>query len=415
MRRNQKAKGKYQKAKGWNILHSSFFLLHSFRRISPLYKKEGRGKRKEFLNISFCLSLVAAICLLSFAFAQSDWKQALPGYQFDFSRDHASHPEHKIEWWYYTGNLTANDGHRFGYQLTFFRVGVDKQPQNPSRWAVRDLYMAHLAVTDIDGKQFKYAEKLNRAGVGWAGAETNVYRVWNEDWEAKHDDAKRTLLKAFDGDFGIEFTLEPGKAPTIHGENGVSQKGTQLGNASHYYSQTRMPTRGVIVMNGARFAVAGDSWMDHEFGTSFLEKEQKGWDWFALQLEDGTDVMLYQFRRNDGALDSHTSGTLIDKAGKAMKLRANEFTLEPLAMWRSPQTTAEYPLKWRVKIPARNVELEVTATMENQELITNSSTGVSYWEGAIVIAGTHNGKSVNGRGYLEMTGYAGAAMGTVFE
>lgn len=377
-------------------------------------KSKGKGQRVKGRHLLFfCLIIVA--CWLSFALAESDWKQALPGYQFDFNRDHASHPEHKIEWWYYTGNLTAKDGHRFGYQLTFFRVGVDKQPQNLSRWAVRDLYMAHLAVTDIDGSQFKYAEKLNRAGVGWAGAKTDVYRVWNEDWEAKHDEAKRTLLKAFEDEFGIEFTLEPGKAPTIHGENGVSQKGTQLGNASHYYSQTRMPTRGVIVMNGQRFEVAGDSWMDHEFGTSFLEKEQKGWDWFALQLDDGTDLMLYQFRRNDGALDSHTSGTLIDGAGKATKLSAKEFTLEPLAAWRSPQTNAEYPTKWRVKIPSRHLDLEVDATMKNQELITNGSTGVSYWEGAIVVTGTREGQEVKGRGYLEMTGYAGAAMGMVFE
>ncbi len=380
--RNQKAKGKLQKAKGRHI-------------------------------VLFCL--VVGVCWLSFAFAASDWKQALPGYQFDFSRDHANHPEHKIEWWYYTGNLTAKDGQRFGYQLTFFRVGVDIQPANPSRWAVRDLFMAHLAVTDIDGKQFKYAEKLNRAGIGWAGAEANVYRVWNEDWEAKHNEAKQTLLKAADGDFGIELALAPGKAPTIHGADGVSQKGAQLGNASHYYSQTRMPTRGVITMAGQRFEVAGDSWMDHEFGTSFLEKEQKGWDWLAIQLDDGTDLMLYQFRRSDGALDSHTSGTLVDAAGKATKLAAHEFTLEPLQMWRSPQTRASYPIQWRIKIPSRNIELDIAATMENQELITNGSTGVSYWEGAIVIVGKHAGRAVNGRGYLEMTGYAGAAMGTVFE
>ena len=384
--RNQKAKGKYQTV-----------------------ATDGKGRH----IVLSCL--VVGVCWLSLAFAENVWKQALPGYHFDFSRDHASHPEYKIEWWYYTGNLTAKDGHRFGYQLTFFRVGVDKQPQNPSRWAVRDLYMAHLAVTDIDDQQFKYAEKLNRAGIGWAGAELNVYRVWNEDWEAKHDDAKRTLLKAFDDGFGIEFALEPGKTPTIHGADGVSQKGAQLGNASHYYSQTRMPTRGVIVMNGQRFDVTGDSWMDHEFGTSFLEKEQKGWDWFALQLDDGTDLMLYQFRRKDGALDSHTSGTLIDGAGKATKLAANDFTLEPLQTWRSPQTKAPYPIQWRVKIPSRKLELDVTATMENQELITNSSTGVSYWEGAIVLAGTHNGRATKGRGYLEMTGYAGAAMGTVFQ
>ncbi|MBS1806791.1 MAG: carotenoid 1,2-hydratase [Acidobacteria bacterium] len=374
-------------------------------------QKSEVGSRK----LRWLIIVSALVCLLSLVFAQTEWKQALSGYQFDFSRDHASHPEYKIEWWYYTGNLATADGHRFGYQLTFFRVGVDQQPVNPSRWAVRDLYMAHLAVTDIDGKKFKYAEKLNRAGVGWAGAETDRYRVWNEDWQAQQNEARQTLLKATDEGISIELELEPGKAPVIHGQNGVSQKGSQVGNASHYYSQTRMPTRGTIVMDGQRFEVTGASWMDHEFGTSFLEKEQKGWDWLAIQLEDGTDVMLYQFRRNDGALDLHTSGTIIDANGKATAISAADFTLEPIQKWRSPQTGAEYPTKWIVKIPARNLEFEVRATIENQELITNGSTGVSYWEGAIWVEGKSSGRLVKGRGYLEMTGYAGAAMGTVFD
>ena len=355
------------------------------------------------------------VCSLSLVFAENVWKQALPGYQFDFRRDHVSHPDYKIEWWYYTGNLAARDGHRFGYQLTFFRVGVDKQPNNPSRWAVRDLFMAHLAVTDIDGKKFKYAEKLNRAGVGWAGAETNVYRVWNEDWEAKQDEQQHTLLTAYDENFGIEFALEPGKAPIIHGANSVSQKGAQPGNASHYYSQTRMPTRGAIMIEGQRFEVSGDSWMDHEFGTSFLEKEQRGWDWLALQLDDGTDLMLYQFRRQDGSLDLHTSGTIIDAAGKAEKIAAADFVLQPVNKWRSPNTGAEYPTQWKVKIPSHNLDLEINATLDNQELMTNGSTGVSYWEGAIVVSGKNNNHIIKGRGYLEMTGYAGAAMGAVFE
>ena len=176
-----------------------------------------------------------------------------------------------------------------------------------------------------------------------------------------------------------------------------------------------MPTRGAITLEGQRFEVSGDSWMDHEFGTSFLEKEQKGWDWLALQLDDGTDLMLYQFRRQDGSLDIHTSGTIIDAAGKAEKIAAADFVLEPGNKWRSPNTGAAYPTQWKVKIPSHNLDLEINATLDNQELITNGSTGVSYWEGAIVVSGKNNNRAVKGRGYLEMTGYAGAAMGAVFE
>src|SRR5262249_4277049 len=171
--------------------------------------------------------------------------------------------------------------------ITFFRIGVDAKPANPSRWAVRDLFMTHLAVTDIDGGRYQFTERINRAGVGWAGASEDVYRVWNEDWEARLDESGCHRLRAVASGLGIDLRLEPGKQPVIHGEQGVSQKGSQPGNASHYYSLTRMPTRGVLKAEDKEWKVTGLSWMDHEFGTSFLEKEQVGWDWFSLQMEDG--------------------------------------------------------------------------------------------------------------------------------
>src|SRR5581483_9889324 len=329
--------------------------------------------------------------------------------------DHASHPDYKIEWWYYTGNVAAKDGHRFGYQLTFFRSGVDPRPENPSRWAVRDLFMAHLALTDINGRKFRFAEKVNRAGVGWAGAATGLYRVWNEDWEAKDAGSGHTRLRASDNGLGLDLELDQGKPPVVHGSGGIIQKGARAGTASHYYSLTRMPTRGAITVDGRRYEVEGLSWMDHEFGTSFLEKEQRGWDWLSIQLDDGSELMLYQFRRSDGARDPHTSGTIIDPAGKASPVTASDFTLEPGARWRSPATGAEYPTSWQIAIPARGIELTVQAATENQELSAGESTGVKYWEGAIEVTGVNNGRPVSGRGYLEMTGYAGAAMGTILE
>jgi predicted secreted hydrolase len=343
------------------------------------------------------------------------WKQAGRGYDVELPRDHASHPEYRIEWWYYTGNLDARDGRRFGYQLTFFRIGVDYAPENPSRWAVRDLFMTHLAVTDVAGGRYAYAERLNRAGVGWAGADADRYRVWNEDWEARLDERGDHLLRASEGGLGVDLRLGPGKPPVAHGERGLSQKGAQAGNASHYYSLTRMPTRGTLVVDGETVEVEGLSWMDHEFGTSFLEPEQVGWDWFSIQLDDGTELMLFQLRRADGSRDEHSSGTFVDEAGRGLPVRAGDFGLEAGQPWRSPASGASYPVSWRITIPGRELDLRIRAAVEGQELRTERSTGVTYWEGAVDVEGTRGGAPVRGRGYLEMTGYSGSSMGEIFQ
>lgn len=338
---------------------------------------------------------------------EEPWKKALPPYTFTFPRDHGAHPDYKIEWWYYTGNLATRDGRRFGYQLTFFRVGVESAPVNPSRWAVRDLYTAHFAVTDLEGKRFRHAEKLNRAGIGWAGAEVDRYRVWNEGWEARLDEnGSGHLLHAADEGMKIDLRLDPTKPVVVQGEKGVSQKGKTPGNASHYYSLTRLATKGTLQVGEERFEVEGISWMDHEFGTSFLEKGQKGWDWLSIQLEDGSELMLYQFRRDDGATDPHSNGVWVARDGRATRLRADQFRLIPVGFWRSPASGATYPVRWQIELPSLGWRLTVRAAVDSQELQTNESTRVTYWEGAIIVEGDRQG-----RGYLEMTGYAGAAMG----
>jgi predicted secreted hydrolase len=379
-----------------------------------IHRANARTPKKAAARFAALALMLAVLCLVSFAFAV-EWRQALPGYELKFARDHASHPEYRIEWWYYTGNLAAGDGRRFGYQLTFFRIGVDPRPANPSRWAVRDLFIAHLAVTELDAQRFRFAERINRAGVGWAGAATEAYRVWNEDWEARLDREGRHRLRAAEGGIGLELALEPGKPPVAHGERGLSQKGAQAGNASHYYSLTRMPTRGALLLDGARVEVTGLSWMDHEFGTSFLEKEQQGWDWFSLQLDDGTDLMLFQLRRADGSRDEHSSGTLVEASGAVAPVSRSDFRLEPGASWRSPASGASYPIAWRIAIPKEELALTVRAATPNQELRTDQSTGVTYWEGAVEVTGTRAGRAVRGRGYLEMTGYAGGAMGALLQ
>jgi predicted secreted hydrolase len=347
---------------------------------------------------------------------QAAWKQATAGYQFQFPRDHASHPDYKIEWWYYTGNVRTRDGRRFGYQVTFFRVGLDHTPTNPSRWAIRDLHMTHLAVSDAAGQRYRYAEKLSRSGPGLAGARTDEYYVWNDDWTAMLDageDAgggrrERHLLRAASPQASIDLVLEPGKPPAINGINGISQKGAHAGNASHYYSMTRMPTRGTITIDGERFDVEGDSWMDHEFGTSFLEPEQRGWDWFAMQLSDGRELMLYQLRRADGSRDPRSSGTLVDRSGKTTHLANADFTLTPGRALFKSKNGAVYPIEWMVAIPSHRIELTVTTPLNDQELSLERSTGIAYWEGMIDVSGITNGTVVNGYGYLEMTGYHGS-------
>ncbi len=379
-------------------------------------RKGGRKSLAFILAPVFCI-LASSFWLLFFSndlVAEPIWREATPGYQFAFPRDHAAHTDYRIEWWYYTGNLATADGRRFGYQLTFFRTGITPEPSNPSRWTVRDLYMAHFALSDLTNQKFYAFEKLNRAGVGWAGAETNQYRVWNEGWEARLE-GDQHILSAAEGNMQLALTLAPEKVPIIHGEHGVSQKGAAVGNASHYYSLTRLRTTGTLTINGEELPVSGSSWMDHEFGTSFLEPEQVGWDWFSLQLNDGRELMLFQIRRADGSIDPHSSGTLIEPDGRTIRLSQTDFTLTPTQPWRSPASGASYPMTWKIAAPAHGLHFLVRAAFPGQELQTTASTGVIYWEGSIIASSNDAAQGIIGRGYLEMTGYIGKRMGAVFD
>jgi len=353
--------------------------------------------------------VLAVLLMAARPLAQSSpaWREAVAGYQFAFPRDHASHPDYKIEWWYYTGNVETTAGRRFGYQVTFFRVGVDPTPANPSAWAVRDLYMAHLAVSDPQGRRYRFDEKLTRGGPGLSGAATDRYRVWNEDWRAGLDAAGRHVVSARGRGLAVELVLDEGKPPAINGIGGISQKGAQPGNASHYYSLTRMPTRGTLEIDGERFEVQGASWMDHEFGTSFLEREQQGWDWLSLQLADGRELMLYQLRRADGSRDPRSSGTLVDPQGRTTHLGEGDFTMARTGATFRSKSGAAYPTGWTITVPGAGLSLTVSTPLEDQELVT-AAAGIAYWEGLVDVAGTARGTPITGRGYLEMTGYKGS-------
>jgi predicted secreted hydrolase len=350
------------------------------------------------------LAFLAGLLLLLPASSQ-EFRLALPGYRYEFPRDHFSHPDFQTEWWYYTGNVRAADGHRFGFELTFFRQALDRNSSNTSVWDVRDLYLAHLALSDLDGRAFYHAERLNRSGPGIAGVSQNDGRIWNGNWRIDWAGSEQTL-QAIDNRFTLQFHLRSEKPPIIHGENGVSQKAEGPGRASHYISLTRLAAKGQITLGGKTLEVSGLAWMDHEFFTHQLEADQAGWDWFSLQLDDKTDLMLFRIRRKDGSLDSYSSGTFVDTQGRSMHLRESDFTLQPLNQrWKSTATNANYPIHWRITVPKLHLDFETRTLLPSQELTGSSSLAPNYWEGAIEISGKKSETPITGVGYLEMTGY----------
>jgi predicted secreted hydrolase len=338
--------------------------------------------------------------------AMAQYKAALPGYRYEFPRDHFNHPDYQTEWWYTTGNLTAVDGHHYGFELTFFRQGVDRDPGKQETWDIQDLYLAHLALSDLDGGKFYHAERTNRAGPGLAGIDEKQKRIWNGNWEIRWE-GDEEILRVTDDAFSLSFLLHSEKPPVIHGVNGVSQKAASVGRASHYISLTRLLTKGTIEMVGKSIEVSGTSWMDHEFFTHSMEADQVGWDWLSVQLEDDTELMLYQFRRKDGSTDPFSSGTYVDVQGKSVHLTAADFRLVPTGeTWTNGVTAAKYPVAWSMEIPKLGLRLAATTRLKSQELAGASKIAPSYWEGAIAIEGTRSGTGVRGVGYLEMTGYA---------
>jgi predicted secreted hydrolase len=337
--------------------------------------------------------------------AGAQYKTARPGYRYEFPRDHFNHEDFQTEWWYTTGNLTAPDGHHYGYELTFFRQGVDRDARRTEPWDIQDLYLAHLALSDLDAGKFYHAERANRSGPGLAAIGEKQRRIWNGNWEIRWN-GEEEILKAVDDNFSLSLSLRSEKPPVIHGENGVSKKAAGAGHASHYISFTRLLTKGTIEMAEKTIEVRGTSWMDHEFFTHSMEAEQVGWDWLSVQLEDNTELMLYQFRRKDGSTDPFSSGTYVDAQGKTIHLKATDFRLVPTGeIWTSGVTGAKYPVAWSMEIPRLGLKLAATTRLKSQELAGGSKLAPNYWEGAIGIEGTRGGASVRGVGYLEMTGY----------
>lgn len=330
---------------------------------------------------------------------------------FKFPDDHGPHPEFQTEWWYYTGNLETADGRHFGYQLTFFRralTPLEIESGEGSNWRTNQVYLAHFALSDIEENVFYYQERLARGGAGLAGAQgSGGLKVWLEDWIVEQTAEDTYRMKASSDDLDIELEFVDLKGVVLQGDHGYSQKGEQPGNASYYFSQTRLKTNGKLRVASEEFTVNGLSWMDHEFSTSALGEGQAGWDWFSIQLDDGSELMLFTLRNEDPDIEPYPVGTVIGADGRTHRLAAEEIELSVLDTWRSPANQAEYPAKWRIRVPSEGIEITVTPMMDNQEL----HTFFTYWEGAVKISGVKNGIEVSGYGYVELTGYAQSMQG----
>jgi len=336
------------------------------------------------------------------------YARALEPREFRFPADHGPHPDFRTEWWYYTGNLETAEGRRFGFQLTFFRSALaPEMPARESAWATRQAWLAHFTLTDVQSGTFRSFERWSRGALGLAGAQAEPFRVSLKNWtaEAVGGQAPPMHLAASEDGVGIDLVLQQGKPPVLQGERGLSRKSAEPGNASYYYSLPRMPASGTVYVGTESFAVTGLAWMDREWSTSSLGKDQVGWDWFSLQLSDGWDVMLYRLRKKDGTADPASSGTLIGPSGETRPLNLADFTIEDVGEWRSPRSGARYPERWRLRIPSEDLDLEVRPLLADQEL----DVSFRYWEGAVGLEGTRRGRPVQGRGYVELTGYTETA------
>jgi predicted secreted hydrolase len=335
----------------------------------------------------------------------SGYEKAIAPRAFVFPADHGPHPGFRNEWWYVTGNLDGDGGRRFGFELTIFRFALTPTLMNAaSSWRSNQVYIAHFAVTDAGRERFYAAERYSRGALGLAGASADPFRVWIDDWEIAMEDPgqpEQWRLRASDPGFALDVALTAAKPPVLNGIDGLSQKSAEQGNSSYYYSITRWLTEGSLRVGDEEYSVSGLSWLDREWSSSALAANQLGWDWFALQLSDGSELMFYNLRKFDGSQDEHSAGTWINVDGTSTHVDRDDIDIEVIDTWDSPEG-GRYPSAWELRLPDQGLSLEIRPVMADQELFTT----VRYWEGAVDVRGEHYGAPVEGRGYVELTGYA---------
>jgi len=349
------------------------------------------------------VSIVAAF--LATTSTPSEWQRIESPLVPQWPRDHGAHLDARTEWWYLTGDLVDELGSEFAFQVTIFRQGLE--PGDPVRGEsplrARHALAAHVTLTEIAAGKFRQAERLRRMAAGLAAASTTDLDAFVEDVALKRaqDGTIHAIASAREVGFELDLQCLPAKPIVMHGATGISRKGPEPGNASAYASSTRLATSGTLRLDGRTLAVRGESWFDHEWGSSQLGSGVVGWDWTGVRLDDGRELMLYRLRRADGTPTPFSAGTLVLKDGTPVPLALGDFTFEPLKTWTSAATGARYPLRWRVVVPVAGIDGELAARIEPCEVVASASSGTVYWEGPARLTG-----SVTGSGFLELAGYA---------
>jgi predicted secreted hydrolase len=338
---------------------------------------------------------------------EGNYTKALEPREFIFPEDHGAHDDFKIEWWYFTGNLSDEKGNRFGYQFTIFRNALHSDSvTKQSSMSTNQLYLAHFALTDVSNGKFYYADKYSRGAANLAGASYLPLKIHVEDWTISVNEEyngdylmPEFKIKADAGDFAIEFDVVPLKSIVKHGINGLSAKSNTPGNASYYYSYTRMDTRGQIKIGEKDYSVSGNSWMDREWSTSALDSAQVGWDWFSLQLDNQHEIMFFMLRNRDGSFN-FGKGTMIYPDGKHEYISPNDINIRATKHWTT-KDGHKYPSGWTMKSDKYDFDLKIETQVTDQEL----KLIIRYYEGSVRLDGTHKGQKVKGYGYAELTGY----------
>ena len=346
------------------------------------------------------LTLVVTALAVFGSVAGADEAVVVPGYRIELPRDEGSHPQFKTEWWYLTGWLENGSREPLGFQLTFFRSRTGIDQDNPSRFALRQVLFAHLAVSDPKRGSLRHHEKSARPGFGLADAGQGMLDVYIDDWHLRRDGDVYHAVAATD-DLKLDLHLQPQSPPLLQGEEGFSQKGPQPSSASYYYSLPQLAVTGQVAIDGREQTVRGSAWFDHEWSGAIVDEQASGWDWVGLNLDDGGAAMLFQMRGLQASKLWAAASWRVGASGEAVKYKPQDVAWKPLRHWRSPRTGIRYPVEWKVTVGDRVITLR--PLMDDQEIDASGSTGTVYWEGAVRAFDAQN--KLIGRGYLELTGY----------
>jgi predicted secreted hydrolase len=365
-----------------------------------------RTVARRLSGILLCAAIAAASAAAADP-AQGNWPIPEPGHVFKFPDDHGSHPAFRIKWWYVTGHLFAPGGRRFGFQATFFRsAGPGKPPVDPG-FGLDQIFLAHMALTDVENGRFYESERVNREG--WdAHASVGNLDVANGSWSLRMPPGGSPTIELSGGvraDVVFQLSLHPSKPVVVFGENGVSRKGSDPSAASYYLTFPRLEARGTVVMDGVPVSVTGQAWMDHEISSSQLGAEQVGWDWTCIQFSKSKrELMLYRLRREDGSTDPASRLQWVDEQGRVV---SEPFTWQVLSKWTNPADGVVYPSRVRLGTvdpsSGKPVSYEIVPIVPNQ-VLSNRVGGGSYWEGACRVIGADGAEA--GASYLELTGYS---------